>query len=254
MRKNTRAKSLAGAVAFVALAVILFPSLTNDRADSAVTVESIATTTETTTTAVSETPATEAPPVETSATVVTSSFLIGDYAEDGTYDRDLFGAAWADVDSNGCDTRNDILTRDIVNAAINPDCKVQSGSAVDPYTGLTLDFVRGQGTSNLVPIDHIVALGDAWYAGASNWTPEQRASFANDPQNLTATTQVFNSWKSDKTPSEMLDNEQQLDKHDVDFTGKCFYATEYTAVVAKYELPVRQIDADALSVMLATCN
>ena len=29
------------------------------------------------------------------------------------YDRDLFGQAWADVDRNGCDTRNDILRRDL---------------------------------------------------------------------------------------------------------------------------------------------
>src|SRR5699024_5668921 len=29
------------------------------------------------------------------------------------YSRDEFGPAWADVDHNGCDTRNDILDRDL---------------------------------------------------------------------------------------------------------------------------------------------
>jgi hypothetical protein len=29
------------------------------------------------------------------------------------YTRDQFGQAWADVDRNGCDTRNDILKRDL---------------------------------------------------------------------------------------------------------------------------------------------
>ena len=29
------------------------------------------------------------------------------------YDRDLFGTPWADVDGNGCDTRDDVLARDI---------------------------------------------------------------------------------------------------------------------------------------------
>ncbi len=29
------------------------------------------------------------------------------------YDRDLFGQNWADTDRNGCDTRNDILRRDL---------------------------------------------------------------------------------------------------------------------------------------------
>ena len=31
------------------------------------------------------------------------------------YERELFGPAWADVDRNGCDTRNDILRRDLAN-------------------------------------------------------------------------------------------------------------------------------------------
>jgi hypothetical protein len=30
------------------------------------------------------------------------------------YDRDQFGPAWKDVDRNGCDQRNDVLTRDLV--------------------------------------------------------------------------------------------------------------------------------------------
>ena len=29
------------------------------------------------------------------------------------YSREEFGPAWADVDHNGCDTRNDILARDL---------------------------------------------------------------------------------------------------------------------------------------------
>ena len=29
------------------------------------------------------------------------------------YAREQFGPAWADVDRNGCDTRNDILRRDL---------------------------------------------------------------------------------------------------------------------------------------------
>jgi hypothetical protein len=31
--------------------------------------------------------------------------------------RDRFGPAWRDVDRNGCDTRNDVLSRDL-NAAM----------------------------------------------------------------------------------------------------------------------------------------
>ena len=43
------------------------------------------------------------------------------------YSRDQFGAAWADVDHNGCDTRNDILARDLTGETFKPgthDCVV----------------------------------------------------------------------------------------------------------------------------------
>ena len=33
----------------------------------------------------------------------------------GGYDRDEFGQEWADVDRNGCDQRNDVLRRGMVN-------------------------------------------------------------------------------------------------------------------------------------------
>ena len=85
------------------------------------------------------------------------------------YSRDQFGAAWADVDHNGCDTRNDILNRDLTDKtykANTHDCVVASGVLQDPYTGTRIDFVRGQDTSTAVQIDHVVALSDAWQKGA----------------------------------------------------------------------------------------
>ena len=75
------------------------------------------------------------------------------------YDRDQFGPTWADVDRNGCDTRNDVLARDLTGETFKPgtrDCVVQSGTLADPYTGTTIEFVKGDGSS--VDIDHVVAL------------------------------------------------------------------------------------------------
>ena len=52
------------------------------------------------------------------------------------YSRAAFGPAWADVDRNGCDTRNDILARDLVRLRMDGDCKVTGGVlAPEPYTG-----------------------------------------------------------------------------------------------------------------------
>jgi hypothetical protein len=93
------------------------------------------------------------------------------------YDREQFGQAWADVDRNGCDTRNDTLKRDLTQVAYTNSvpCKVQSGTLADPYTATTIGFVRGTTTSSAVQIDHVVALSDAGQKGAQQLSLEQRA-------------------------------------------------------------------------------
>src|SRR6185312_7219156 len=78
----------------------------------------------------------------------------------------------ADVDHNGCDTRNDILARDLSGETFKPgthDCVVLTGTLADPYSGTTIQFQRGEGTSDEVQIDHVVALSDAWQKGAQTW-------------------------------------------------------------------------------------
>ena len=102
------------------------------------------------------------------------------------YSRAQFGAAWADVNGNGCDTRDDILRRDLSQTTVRPGtggCVITSGRMVDPYTGTVLHYVRGHSD---VDIDHVVALGDAWQMGAARWTEASREAFANDPLNLLA--------------------------------------------------------------------
>ncbi len=86
------------------------------------------------------------------------------------YTRSQFGQPWFDTDRNGCDTRNDILRRDLVSRQMQNPCKVLAGTlAPDPYTGRSIRFVYG-GASE-VDIDHLVALSDAWQKGAASWPP-----------------------------------------------------------------------------------
>jgi Protein of unknown function (DUF1524) len=116
------------------------------------------------------------------------------------YDRALFGQAWADVDRNGCDTRNDVLRRDLMAYILKPGthgCLVLSGTLRDPYTATTIAFVRGQATSADVQIDHVVALSDAWQKGARQWSTPRRTTFANDSLNLLAVDGLTNQRKSD---------------------------------------------------------
>lgn len=103
-----------------------------------------------------------------------------------------FGQAWEDVDGDGCDTRNEILSRDLTDAdysrangiqsrdegvgqgaAVCPDATVWSGTLHDPYTGSTIAFQRGQGTSEAVQIDHVVPLNYlcAWRLGVGRTHP-----------------------------------------------------------------------------------
>jgi hypothetical protein len=112
--------------------------------------------------------------------------------------RSRFGEAWSDdVDvefgHNGCNTRDDILRRDLSDLVVRPGtCFVQSGTLRDPYGNDTIAFVRGPDSSNTVQIDHVVSLSDAWYKGARSWDDKRRRDFANDPRNLLAVGGAYN--------------------------------------------------------------
>ncbi|MGP5046417.1 hypothetical protein [Glutamicibacter ardleyensis] len=76
------------------------------------------------------------------------------------YAREEFGKGWKDPDRNGCDARNDILARDLEDLEYkqaSKPCVVLSGTFHDPYTGKTIEFTRGQGTSTAVQIDHVLS-------------------------------------------------------------------------------------------------
>lgn len=165
----------------------------------------------------------------------------------------LFGPAWTDsaagvaLAGNGCDTRNDILQRDLVDIELDSDgCTVLSGTLLtDPYTGNKIDFVRGKKTSSKVQIDHIVALGNAWATGAQDMSQEDRVRFANDPINLVAGDGPANGSKGDKDPSEWMPEYEPI---------HCFYAASVIRVKAKYEeLWVTQEEHDALASAIAKC-
>jgi hypothetical protein len=163
------------------------------------------------------------------------------------YDRALFGQAWADVDRNGCDTRNDTLKRDLtaIKYANSVPCKVQSGTLADPYTGTRINFLRGTATSSAVQIDHIVALSDAWQKGAQQLTTEQRTAFANDPLNLQSTDGPTNMKKSDGDAATWLPPNQGF---------RCEYVARQISVKSTYSLWVTQAEHDAMARILAGCS
>ena len=111
------------------------------------------------------------------ATEVLEELKVKGRAPKTGYDRDLFGSPWSDVDRNGCDTRNDILARDLVSRTFeDPEekCVIVKGVLIDPYSGERIQFQRGQVTSLAVQIDHVVSLSNAWQTGAFRWSEEKR--------------------------------------------------------------------------------
>ena len=161
------------------------------------------------------------------------------------YDRDRFGAAWLDTDRNGCDTRNDMLARDLTRRVYEPGtygCVVTAGDLADPYTATRIHFVRGDGT--LVDVDHVVALGNAWVTGAFRWEIRQRAALANDPMNLQAVDASANRQKGDGDAATWLPSNKPF---------RCAYVARQIAVKAKYGLWVTAPEKAAMERVLSRC-
>ncbi len=71
---------------------------------------------------------TAAAPVTGDAADLLATLPVKGKAAKTGYDRTgEFGSAWRDVDDNGCDTRNDILARDLAAIVTDASCRVLSG-------------------------------------------------------------------------------------------------------------------------------
>jgi len=162
------------------------------------------------------------------------------------YSREAFGQAWLDVDRNGCDTRNDILRRDLAGVVFSEgsSCKVTAGHFREPYTGQDVDFRRGSESSRAVQIDHVVALGDAWQKGAQRLTAKERQSLANDPLNLVAADGAANQQKSAGDAATWLPKNTAI---------RCHYVARQISVKAAYGLWVTAAEKDAMRRVLSSC-
>ena len=184
---------------------------------------------------------------EVTASSVLSSLPVKGRAPKTGYTRAQFGQAWADVDRNGCDTRNDMLKRDlteIVYKVKTRNCVVATGILLDRYSGETINFVRGNVTSMEVQIDHVIALSNAWQTGAFKLTVLQRTALANDPMNLFAVKGRLNLQKSDGDAATWLPPLKSF---------RCAYVAQQIAVKAKYSLWVTAPEKEAMLRILATC-
>lgn len=160
------------------------------------------------------------------------------------YERTLFYDGWPRI--GNCDVRNHILARDMSNVSFRSetDCTVLSGVLMDPYTGNTINFLRGAGTSDDVQIDHVVALSDAWQKGAQELLPEEREAFASDFLNLLAVDGPTNQKKGDGDAATWLPPNKDY---------RCRYIARQIAVKQKYRLWVTEAERNAMQQILGNC-
>ena len=156
------------------------------------------------------------------------------------YARSEFGNGWGTL--QGCDMRNTILYRDLADVKTDGVCKVVSGTLQDPYTATTIQFQRTQG--EMVQIDHVIALSDAWQKGAQQLTKDQRVALANDPLELLAVDGPSNQAKGDSDAATWLPDNK---------TFRCEYVARQIAVKKKYSLWVTQAEKDAMVKVLSSC-
>lgn len=166
------------------------------------------------------------------------------------FQRWRFGKAWSDdvnveFGRNGCNTRDDILRRDLTDLVVRPGtCYAQSGVLHDPYSGAVIPFLRGPDTSNSIEIDHVVSLADAWYKGARAWDPQRRLDFANDPRNLLAVSPKANFDKAFRDAASWLPPNAAF---------RCDFVARQVAVKTAYGLWLSAKEKQAMADVLARC-
>jgi Protein of unknown function (DUF1524)/Excalibur calcium-binding domain len=139
-----------------------------------------------------------------------------------------------------------VLARDLTGERFRSgsDCVVVSGTLEDPYSGRTIEFRRGEETSDDVQIDHVVALSDAWQKGAQGWDADRRTTFANDPLNLLAVDGPLNMQKGDGDAATWLPPNTAY---------RCAYVARQVAVKTGYGLWATRAERNATATVLAGC-
>lgn len=150
---------------------------------------------------------------------------------------------WYDADKDGCPTRYDVLTRDLINEKTDEaNCKVNSGTMFDYYTGSLVKYnrlVKGGG----IDIDHVVAKGNAWVSGGDKWTSSEWKTYINDEDVLMATSAKANRSKGDKDAASWLPPNENF---------RCKYVIKQAQIKEKYTLSISPEEKSTIENVLTT--
>ena len=185
------------------------------------------------------------------ALALVGSLQVNDGGAPVPYDRKRFGPGWADPDGDGCTGRQAAII-----AAARPGslvlgrrCQVSAVSIDSLYDGMVVDAPTAGAVGQLIQVDHIVAVKDAYRELCCVTGPlaqRLRVLFYNDPENLLAVSTRSNLAKSDYT---FGDARFRYASEDV----ACLVADRVVRVKAAYELSVETSEARALRAQLSRC-
>lgn len=161
------------------------------------------------------------------------------------YDRSLF-KLWIDADSNGCDTREEVL---IAESTTTPS--TGSGCAV---TGTWFSYYDEQTWTapGDVDIDHVVPLAEVWDSGGSGWTAKERQNYANDltdDRTLVAVTDNVNQSKGDQDRGPEEEGPWMPSAP----SATCEYVDTWVAVKSRWSLKVDSAEKSTLTSLAAGC-
>ncbi|MEU5452477.1 HNH endonuclease family protein [Streptomyces californicus] len=157
------------------------------------------------------------------------------------YKRDSF-KHWVDEDTDGCQTRQEVLIAEAVTAPEQgARCALTGGSWLSYYDEV------GVTDAKRLDIDHMVPLAEAWDSGAHDWTPERREAYANDldaERSLVAVTAKTNRSKADKDPAAWMPPAE---------SARCTYLVDWTATKLRWGLAADETEQAALLELAEPC-
>lgn len=115
--------------------------------------------------------------------------------------------------------------------------------------------------TQILDIDHIVPLENAWFSGGWNWKPWQMKSYANDmtPGHLEVSPAGMNRSKSDKPINKWIPSiynnsnskpKTELKNIKIDSKANCEYASNYAAVKYRWNLGITDREKDTLKTIV----
>lgn len=154
------------------------------------------------------------------------------------YERDAFAPRWADVDRDGCDSRNEVLRRHLVDETVRQGgCVVLTGVLIDPYIGQRIGFSKAY--AGAVQVDHVVALGERLAEGGrppAGQAPTRIRRRAAEPARDRAGEPRP---RAPATPASRV--------------YRCEYVARQVAVKARYQVAVTPAERAAIARVLARC-